>query len=50
MSGKDVYLKLTDNIEEASAEESEEILDEIGRLTDEDLIISTVKRFGEGVK
>lgn len=42
---KDPFYRLTTNIQEASAEESEEILSEIEGLTDDDLTIASVKRF-----
>ena len=42
---KDPFYRLTTNIQEASAEESEEILGEIDGLTDDDLTIASVKRF-----
>ncbi len=42
---KDPFYRLTTNIQEASAEESEEILGEIEGLTDDDLTIASVKRF-----
>lgn len=42
---KDPFYRLTTNIQEASAEESEEILSEIDGLTDDDLTIASVKRF-----
>ena len=41
----DSFYRLTTNIQEASAEESEEILGEIDGLTDDDLTIASVKRF-----
>lgn len=41
----DPFYRLTANVQEASAEESEEILTEIGRMTDEDLEISSAERF-----
>ena len=43
---KDPFYRLTRNIQEASAEESKEILDEIEELSDDDLMITSVKRFG----
>lgn len=39
------FHKLTENVENASKKESEEILSEIESLTDEDLKISTEKDF-----
>ena len=42
---KDPFYRLTTNIQEASAEESKEILGEIDGLTDDDLTIASVKRF-----
>lgn len=42
---KDPYYRLTMNVEEASAEESEEILAAIDELDDDDLSIASVKRF-----
>ena len=42
---KDPFYRLTANIQEASAEESKEILGEIDGLTDDDLTIASVKRF-----
>ncbi|MBR1861658.1 MAG: hypothetical protein IJ796_07355 [Lachnospiraceae bacterium] len=42
---KDPYYRLSMNVKEASKSESEEILSEIEKLTDDDLSISTVKRF-----
>ena len=42
---EDPFYRLTINVEEASADESEEILAEIDKLTDDDLTISSVKRF-----
>ena len=41
----DPFYRLTVNVEDASAEESAEILEEIERLSDEDLAIASVKRF-----
>ena len=41
---KDHFYRLTANVEEASAEESEEILAEIERLSDDDLTIASTKR------
>ena len=41
----DPFYPLTVNVEDASAEESAEILEEIERLSDEDLAIASVKRF-----
>lgn len=42
---KDPYYRLTVNVQEASEEESAEILDAIGELSDDDLMIETVKHF-----
>ena len=42
---KDPFYRLTTNVEEASAEESEEILTEIENMSDDDLSISSVKHF-----
>ena len=42
---KDPFYRLTVNVENASAEETKEILDEINALTDDDLQISTVRKF-----
>ncbi|MDD6195282.1 hypothetical protein ACTQ56_07700 [[Clostridium] aminophilum] len=42
---QDPFYRLTSNIQDASAEESEEILKEIGELSDDDLTISSSKRF-----
>ena len=42
---KDPFYRLTANVEEASAEESAEILDEIEGLSDDDLSIHSVKKF-----
>ncbi len=42
---KDPFYRLTTNIQEASAEESEEILGEIEGLSDDDLMIASTKRF-----
>ena len=41
---KDPFYRLTANVEEASAEESEEILAEIDSLSDDDLTIASTKR------
>ena len=41
----DPFYRLTANVEEASAEESAEILSEIESLSDDDLTISSTKRF-----
>ena len=38
---KDPYYRLTANVQEASEEESKEILEAIGELTDDDLKISS---------
>ena len=42
---KDPFYRLTTNIQEASAEESDEILTEIEALSDDDLTIASAKRF-----
>ena len=42
---KDPYYRLTVNMQEASAEESAEILEEIDSLTDDDLSIVSSERF-----
>ena len=42
---KDPYYRLTMNVQDASEEESAEILKEIGNLSDDDVAISTVKQF-----
>ena len=42
---QDPFYRLTAHVQEASAEESEEILNEIDCLDDDDLTISSVKRF-----
>ena len=41
----DPFYRLTVNVEEASAEESEEILAEIEEMSDDDLSIAATKRF-----
>ena len=41
----DPFYRLTVNVEDASAEESAEILEEIEGLSDEDLAIASVRRF-----
>ncbi len=41
----DPFYRLTANVREADAEESAEILAEIGNLTDDDLTITSAKRF-----
>ncbi|MDO4803942.1 MAG: hypothetical protein Q4A32_03870 [Lachnospiraceae bacterium] len=41
----DPYYRLTANVEEASVEESEEILAEINNLCDDDISIVATKRF-----
>jgi len=41
----DPYFRLTANVEEASAEENEEVLHMLDEMSDDDLSISTVKRF-----
>ena len=45
---QDPFYRLTVNVENASAEETEEILTEIEGLSDEDLQISTVRKFVVG--
>ena len=42
---QDPFYRLAVNVENASTEETEEILDEINGLTDDDLQISTVRKF-----
>lgn len=42
---KDPFYRLTANVQEASAEESAEILEEIEGLTDDDLSIASAERF-----
>ncbi len=42
---KDPFYRLTANVEEASAEESEEILTEIESMSDDELSISSAKHF-----
>ncbi len=42
---KDPFYRLTSNVEDASAEEAKEILDEIAALEDEDFKISSIKHF-----
>ena len=42
---KDPFFRLTANVEDASAEESAEILEEIEGLSDDDLSISSVRKF-----
>lgn len=42
---KDPFYRLTTNVQEASAEESKEILDEIESLDDDDLTIVSKKQF-----
>ena len=42
---KDPYYRLTVNVHDASAEESEEILAEIENMTDEDLTIASTRHF-----
>lgn len=42
---KDPFYRLTANVQEASAEESEEILAEIEGMSDDDLTIASTKRF-----
>ena len=41
----DPFYRLTANVEDASPEESQEILDEIEGMTDDDLTITTRKQF-----
>ena len=41
----DPFYKLTTNIQEASVEESQEILDTINSLSDDDLTIASAKQF-----
>ena len=42
---KDPFYRLTANVEAASEDEAEEILSHIDALSDDDLEISTIKRF-----
>ena len=42
---RDPFYRLTANVEEASEEETAEILEEIEGLSDDDLTISSVKKF-----
>ena len=42
---KDPFYRLTSYVEDASAEEAKEILDEIAALEDEDFKISSIKHF-----
>lgn len=42
---KDPFYLLTSNVEDASAEETKEILDAIEAMTNEDLEISSIKHF-----
>lgn len=42
---RDPFYRLTANVEEASSEESEEILAELEGLSDDDLSIASTKRF-----
>ncbi len=42
---RDPFYRLTANVKEASADESAEILSEIEALTDDDLEISSIKKF-----
>ena len=42
---QDPFYRLTANVEDASSEESEEILTALSDLSDDDLRISSVKRF-----
>ena len=39
------FYRLTSNVEDASAEENQEILDEIEGMSDDDLTITTRKKF-----
>ncbi|MBQ8053439.1 MAG: hypothetical protein IJ198_06560 [Lachnospiraceae bacterium] len=41
----DPFYRLTANVEDASNEETQEILDELGSLSDDDLTIESVRRF-----
>ena len=41
----DPFYRLTANVEDVSAEESDEILAEIDNLSDDDLSIAAIKRF-----
>jgi hypothetical protein len=49
-SKADTYYRLTANAQDASAEESEEILSEIKGLSDDDLAIVSAKRFSVSVE
>ena len=40
----DPFYRLTANVEDASNEETKEILDELGNLSDDDLTIESVRR------
>jgi hypothetical protein len=42
---KDPYYRLTVNVQEASEEESENIMSEINEMTDDDLTIVSTKQF-----
>ena len=44
---KDPFYRLAVNVENASTEETEKILDEINSLTDDDLQISAIRKFAE---
>ena len=44
---KDPFYRLAVNVENASTEETEKILDEINSLTDDDLQISAIRKFTE---
>ena len=44
---KDSFYRLAVNVENASTEETEKILDEINSLTDDDLQISAIRKFTE---
>jgi hypothetical protein len=42
---QDPFYRLTTNVQEASVEESEEILTAIGKMSDDDLTITSTKHF-----
>jgi len=42
---RDLFCRLTENVEEASAQESDEIFNEIDSLSTDDLTINTVRKF-----
>jgi len=42
---RDPFYRLTVNVEEASDEERQEVLEELGTLSDDDLEIASVKHF-----